>query len=255
MKSIIKSKLLLLLTAPLLVLAQQTSYDSDGDGIPDSTDQCVLLKGTTAFKGCPYAKKITKTDRDGDGLSDVQDQCPDMFGLSEHKGCPNVKTISPAQQQGSLSPHNSLFNTVSSLSKEDDETFKEVLLRIVGDSTRPSVSVSGDPYAKDEDKLKARVCLPGALECYIKGDTKTFYADFGIYSEEAPAAAKYYILKQKLTEALGEANWNAVETTSAGYIDKYQLTKRGNSSRAPVVAMHVQKRNDTYAVYITVEQK
>ncbi|HWB65198.1 MAG TPA: hypothetical protein VG603_16905, partial [Chitinophagales bacterium] len=49
------------------------SYDSDGDGIPDSTDACLLVKGLPQYQGCPYPKNITPTDQDGDGVADAFD--------------------------------------------------------------------------------------------------------------------------------------------------------------------------------------
>lgn len=60
-------------TAPLV-------KDTDGDGIPDDTDACPELKGSTALKGCP--------DSDGDGIADKDDKCPQLKGLSKYAGCP-----------------------------------------------------------------------------------------------------------------------------------------------------------------------
>src|SRR4051812_46449874 len=91
MKTILKIYTILLLAIPFAGMAQQTSFDSDGDGIPDSIDQCILAKGTAEYKGCPYPKKISVNDRDGDGIKDASDQCPDMFGLTENHGCPTIK--------------------------------------------------------------------------------------------------------------------------------------------------------------------
>ena len=56
--------LLLFLTATLPMTA---SADSDGDGVSDSTDDCIWASGTSSVDriGCP--------DRDGDGISDYND--------------------------------------------------------------------------------------------------------------------------------------------------------------------------------------
>jgi OmpA-OmpF porin, OOP family len=56
--------------------------DSDGDGIPDSTDACPLVKGFIKYKGCPIP------DSDGDGINDEEDSCPYVAGLAKYKGCP-----------------------------------------------------------------------------------------------------------------------------------------------------------------------
>jgi len=52
--------------------------DTDGDGIPDSKDNCPAEKGT--LNGCP--------DKDGDGVADKDDKCPDVKGVARYEGCP-----------------------------------------------------------------------------------------------------------------------------------------------------------------------
>lgn len=52
--------------------------DTDGDGIPDTLDECPNEKGTKIAQGCP--------DRDGDGAADKDDKCPDIPGPID--GCP-----------------------------------------------------------------------------------------------------------------------------------------------------------------------
>lgn len=54
--------------------------DRDGDGIPDSLDECPDQAGPAALHGCP--------DRDGDGIADKYDECPDVPGLAKYHGCP-----------------------------------------------------------------------------------------------------------------------------------------------------------------------
>ncbi len=56
--------------------------DTDGDGIPDSEDNCPTEAGPRENKGCP------DTDRDGDGIVDRKDKCPDKAGPPERDGCP-----------------------------------------------------------------------------------------------------------------------------------------------------------------------
>jgi hypothetical protein len=70
MKTIKKILPALLLILPLAAFTQHkpTSYDSDGDGIPDSIDKCLLVPGLAQFQGCPFAPVITVDDRDGDGV-------------------------------------------------------------------------------------------------------------------------------------------------------------------------------------------
>lgn len=58
------------------------SKDSDGDGVPDSEDDCPNVKGSVETKGCP--------DSDGDGIPDHLDECPDVAGLPQFMGCPDT---------------------------------------------------------------------------------------------------------------------------------------------------------------------
>jgi OOP family OmpA-OmpF porin len=65
--------------------------DSDGDGIPDTVDQCTLepedKDGYLDEDGCP------DLDNDGDGIPDSKDQCPnqpeDFDGYKDDDGCPD----------------------------------------------------------------------------------------------------------------------------------------------------------------------
>lgn len=56
--------------------------DRDGDGTPDSEDECIDEPGIASLNGCP--------DRDGDGIKDSEDQCPDTPGIKEFMGCPDT---------------------------------------------------------------------------------------------------------------------------------------------------------------------
>ena len=56
--------------------------DTDGDGIPDTEDNCPNEAGTRENKGCP------DKDSDGDGVIDRKDKCPDKAGPPERDGCP-----------------------------------------------------------------------------------------------------------------------------------------------------------------------
>jgi OOP family OmpA-OmpF porin len=56
--------------------------DTDGDGIPDTTDKCPHEAGPKENNGCP------DRDRDGDGVVDRKDKCPDEAGPPEREGCP-----------------------------------------------------------------------------------------------------------------------------------------------------------------------
>ncbi len=55
--------------------------DIDGDLVSDKVDECLVVPGIWAFKGCP--------DSDGDGIKDIEDLCPYEAGLAEFNGCPD----------------------------------------------------------------------------------------------------------------------------------------------------------------------
>ena len=56
--------------------------DTDGDGVPDSTDACPSDPGPADNNGCPV------TDSDGDGIPDTDDNCPNEAGPASNNGCP-----------------------------------------------------------------------------------------------------------------------------------------------------------------------
>jgi len=70
--------------------------DTDGDGIPDSTDSCTTQKETVNgyqdTDGCPDV--VPPTDTDGDGILDSTDSCltqkETVNGYQDTDGCPDV---------------------------------------------------------------------------------------------------------------------------------------------------------------------
>jgi OOP family OmpA-OmpF porin len=80
--------------------------DRDGDGVPDSEDDCPDEPGYASNHGCPVnnqapedshparvhpsapADWASMPDRDGDGVPDIYDKCPDVPGQIYNDGCP-----------------------------------------------------------------------------------------------------------------------------------------------------------------------
>lgn len=86
----------------LITIPTTTLPDLDGDGIPDSIDQCDFtperFNGFQDEDGCPDLDPIsfdptTITDQDGDGILDVDDLCPtqgeNFNGIEDGDGCPD----------------------------------------------------------------------------------------------------------------------------------------------------------------------
>ncbi len=67
---------------PVTVTPPVLDKDTDGDGIMDSNDKCVTIKGTSKYQGCPVP------DTDGDGINDDTDKCPTEKGVVRYEGCP-----------------------------------------------------------------------------------------------------------------------------------------------------------------------
>ena len=65
---------------------ERPGSDSDGDGLPDSADDCRHIAGMPNGErpGCP---RISAADRDGDGMIDGHDRCPDQAGPFLTDGC------------------------------------------------------------------------------------------------------------------------------------------------------------------------
>lgn len=72
----------------------QPPADSDGDGVPDSSDKCPSTPAGEAVdaSGCSASQR----DSDGDGVPDANDKCPNVAGPADNNGCPYVTVNPPA---------------------------------------------------------------------------------------------------------------------------------------------------------------
>ncbi len=68
----------------VVVVPAKPPIDRDGDGIPDSKDECPTEKGPVDNLGCP------DKDADGDGVVDRLDKCPQQAGPAANSGCPDT---------------------------------------------------------------------------------------------------------------------------------------------------------------------
>lgn len=84
-----------------------TPPDSDGDGIPDSEDECPNTPGVEEYNGCPEPDECDvedpNADCDNDGVLNGVDECPLVAGTAENNGCPGNgggETCLPAAEEG-----------------------------------------------------------------------------------------------------------------------------------------------------------
>ncbi|GEM_PF-4695467 len=85
-KRVIRVSLLVILFVSSTTAFALQVFDGDGDGVPDSQDQCPNEQGSPLNNGCPLPDQLP--DADGDGTADFLDLCPTVYGSSENNGCP-----------------------------------------------------------------------------------------------------------------------------------------------------------------------
>jgi hypothetical protein len=71
--------------------------DSDGDGVPNASDNCPTQAGPASNGGCPVA---VNSDSDGDGVPNASDNCPAQAGPAANGGCPVVADTSACDTAG-----------------------------------------------------------------------------------------------------------------------------------------------------------
>jgi hypothetical protein len=93
--------LLLILLSIVSSSFAQVPPDRDGDGVPDSRDDCDSDVGPASNNGCPVTTRATDVpppDTDGDGTADGLDRCPNEAGDGANGGCPaSTTTTSPTE--------------------------------------------------------------------------------------------------------------------------------------------------------------
>jgi OmpA-OmpF porin, OOP family len=177
--------------------------DTDGDGYPDSVDNCPTEKEDgkppQATDGCPG-----NSDRDGDGIPDVDDQCPDKAEdkdkVQDEDGCPeddadqdgipDVQDKCPTEP-GRRSPIAEKFGCPSNLDFNDDGSFK-LLKPIEFETGRAQIKAVSFPILDEVlDLMKSRPSIK--IGVYGHTDSKGTAPNNLRLSKERAAAVRNYL--------------------------------------------------------------
>jgi len=199
--------------------------DTDGDGILDPDDECVDVPGVAEYKGCPIP------DTDGDGILDPDDECVDVPGVAEYKGCP----IPDTDGDGILDPEDQCVNdpeTANGFEDADgcpDEVPKEiarfsgVIEGIYFDTNKATIKDKSIP--KLDEALEVLKKFP-SLRIEVAGhtDSKGDDADNLKLSQERAAAVKTYFTDRGI-------DGGRIETRGAGEVEPVESndTKKGRA--------------------------
>ena len=142
--------MLFFMGAILFLYFSNVYKDTDGDGVPDSKDNCTDTFGPAENDGCPWP------DEDNDGVIDKDDVCPTFKGPAENKGCPKKLAAEEAAstEESEATPEFEDFDSdgVSDYYDEDDDndgvSDNDDYLHLFEDVDRDGVS---DYYDEDDD--------------------------------------------------------------------------------------------------------
>ncbi len=185
---------------------QVTALDHDGDGVPDSEDQCPdRLEDQDGFEdkdGCP------DIDNDLDGVLDIADKCPNVpetyNGFEDDDGCPD--TVPPDVD--------SLRGTVEGLIYADGET-------VVRDSATPGIQ-----------KIAKIMKAHPSIRVVLIGHTDAEEAkQFATKPENGEAAPDIAALNADLSRARAEAVKQALGTQG---IPGGRIDVEGHGAEEPV---------------------
>ena len=92
-------------------VSAQSTFDTDGDGVPNTNDNCPNEPGPRTNGGCPLPQNDEPSrhdipdDSDGDGTADPLDACPTVAGDGANGGCPpGTDPNNPGSENPASSP-------------------------------------------------------------------------------------------------------------------------------------------------------
>jgi outer membrane protein OmpA-like peptidoglycan-associated protein len=146
----------------------QQEADSDGDGVPDSKDNCPNTpRGTPVDEyGCPRKDQNDK-DSDGDGVPDAVDRCPFSAGPASNKGCPEIKEA--VKKKLEFATKGIYFETNKAIIKPMSYSKLNQIVTIVNDYPDYDVRLSGhtDNVGSDDYNLNLSQNRVDAVKAYL----------------------------------------------------------------------------------------
>ncbi|MFP3976990.1 OmpA family protein [Marinobacter sp. KMM 10035] len=192
--------------------APQRTTDSDGDGVPDSRDQCpnTPAGATVDSTGC-------EPDADGDGVADARDACPDTprGAMVDSRGCELDSDNDGVVDSQDLCPNTSAGATVDATGCEGvTETIETFTIEV---QFPTNSSVIGNAY---DDEIRR-------VANFLKENPETLVEIAG-HSDNTGKASYNQFLSQRRAEAV------AGRLTGPLGVDPAKVSAKGYGEEEPV---------------------
>lgn len=150
--------------------------DKDGDGIPDSEDNCPSIEGVESNFGCP-------NDTDGDGIADADDRCPGEPGTVASLGCPTTAAPDNAEVKRVLDAAISgvKFNSSSSVLTARSREVLRTVAKLMNDYPDTTLEIRGHTDSSGNAEKNMELSMQRARSC------ASFIASQGVNNDRLEA--------------------------------------------------------------------
>ena len=150
--------------------------DTDGDGVPNTEDNCPTIEGVATNFGCP-------NDTDGDGIADADDRCPAEPGVAASLGCPASTAPDDAEVKRVLDAAISgvKFNSSSSVLTARSREVLRTVAKLMKDYPDTTLEIRGHTDSSGLPDSNLRLSMQRARSC------AAFIASQGINNDRLKA--------------------------------------------------------------------